>query len=367
MALFSTGSYLNRSDKGTYLPQYSTPDAAIRMMTEGHLNDLTIFESAFALDAQEIEAKQNGMPLTESQMEVLYEGFLGDVWNRIKELAKKIKDKISSIVSSFITKLKMICTSNVKDLVNKYKKQFMSADATNVRVKNWREPKKDNTNPNFADIANLWNKFKSASEEDIKKYQKEYNIEKCRALAIEKQTSYTSAEFKEEIMDRKFQSVETKDGFKSNEKTYIMDTLVSSSKDIKDIRDAERETNNALKEFERNANDELKAALDIERKTSPNDNSQERTEKAQRANLYLQTTNNFQTISGEWFGTLMAATKMNVAQCRRAFIAIATHKEKKEGVIDDDYLNVMMEASDYDVESEFDQFEPIDSENLEEF
>lgn len=364
MALFSTGSYFNGSDKGTYLPQYSTPDAAIRMMTEGHLNDLTIFESAFALDAQEIEAKQNGMPLTESQMEVLYEGFLGDVWNRIKELAKKIKDKISSIVSSFITKLKMICTSNVKDLVNKYKKQFMSADATNVRVKNWREPKKDNTNPNFADLANLWNTtFKTASEEDLKKYQKEYDIEKCRGKVLGK-SSLTSAEFKEEIMDKKYQSVETKDGFKSNEKTAIMDTLVSSSKDIKDIRDGEREANNALKEFERNANDELKKALDMEKTDT---NSAERTVAAQRANLYLQTTNNFQTISGEWFGTLMAATKMNVAQCRRAFIAIATHKEKKEGVIDDDYLNVMMEASDYDVESEFDQFEPIDSENLEEF
>lgn len=365
MAMFSSGSlFLNEgSNKGTYLPQYSTPDAAIRMMTEGHLNDLTIFESAFALDVQEIEAKQNGIPLTESQMEVLYEGFLGDVWNRIKELAKKIKDKISSIISSFITKLKMICTSNVKDLVNKYKSQFLTADASNVRVKNWRQPKGD-IKPNFTDVANLWDsKFKSATGDGIKTLQKEYDIEKCRGIVLGK-SSYTSAEFKEEIMDRLYQSTETKDGFKSDEKTAIMDTLTSSSKDIKNIKDAEREVNNSLKEIERNANDELKNALDTEKTAN---NSTERTEKAQRANLYLQTVNNFQTISGEYFGTFMAATKMNIAQCRRAFIAIATHREKKEGVIDDEYLNVMMEVSDYDVESEFDQFEPIDSEKLEEF
>lgn len=368
MGLFfsSNGGSVLGSNKGTYLPQYSTPDASIRMMTEGYLNDLTIFESAFALDAQEIEAKQSGIPLTESQIEVLYEGFLGDVWNRIKELAKKIKDKISSIVSAFITKLKMICTSNAKDLVNKYKKQFMAADATNVKVKNWREVKNKNWKSlvKFATLADAWGNIDSKNDENsVNTIEKEYEIENCRGKVLGK-SSYTSAEFKEELMDRTFGSVETKDGFKSDEKTPIMDTLVSSSDNIKALNESERTTNNSLKEFERTADDNLKKALDLDKSTN---DAAKRSLEARKANVYLQIINNFQTISGEFYSTIMSCIKLEIAQCRRAFIAIATHREKKEGVIDDDYLNVMMEASDYDVESDFDQFEPIDIENLENF
>ena len=101
-----------------------------------------MFRAMLESDAREIQAMKSGY-VNESEIISLQEATIGGIWNKIKELFKKLIAKIKSIFANFLAKFRSLYMKD-KDLVKKYGQQVMrKSNLGNMSIK-WRKTKGGN-------------------------------------------------------------------------------------------------------------------------------------------------------------------------------------------------------------------------------
>lgn len=336
------------------LSEYTTSDAAINIITESFKNDMEIFNKSIVIDFNECAVKHNSNLLSESDITSIQENFITDAWHKVIALLKSIKDKIVSVLESFINKIKMMCTKDSKELLKKYSRQFYSNSAKNVTVKNWKNLRNINpTNLNvfeseFAKISDL------KSTDELEKWKRENTTGKIFAKVLKSNgAEYTSTEFRSEFMKKVFDDPSTKDGFSESEKSEIASTLDTGKDQINALQNLVKEHKSTIDRLSNTAKSMQSEANRIDINDAANKSLQ--TVKAHSALTFC---NAYQSIVGVISSCMMDALKTNISQARRAFIAIATYRNSNESVYtDSEFQSIVEDVCEYDTESIFDDYE----------
>ena len=113
-----------------------------KALIESAQNDYAMFRAMLESDAKELAAMNNGY-VNESEIISLQEATIGGIWNKIKELFKKLIAKIKSIFANFLAKFRSLYMKD-KDLVKTYGQQVMrKSNLGNMSIK-WRKTKGGN-------------------------------------------------------------------------------------------------------------------------------------------------------------------------------------------------------------------------------
>ena len=130
------------TDTSSSIPMAEGYDGSIgcaKALIESAQNDYAMFRAMLESDAREIQAMKSGY-VNESEIISLQEATVGGIWNKIKELFKKLIAKIKSIFANFLAKFRGLYMKD-KELVKKYGQQVMrKSNLGNMSIK-WRKAK----------------------------------------------------------------------------------------------------------------------------------------------------------------------------------------------------------------------------------
>lgn len=115
---FNFGSSMLESDLSVD-PTYGQYEIASEAMQTEHDIFMRMMDQDFAESFNRI----NPSLVTESQLMSIQENAITDIFKRLIDFIVKIGKKLMGILDNIITKIKMLCTKDGKDLVNKYKKR----------------------------------------------------------------------------------------------------------------------------------------------------------------------------------------------------------------------------------------------------
>ena len=152
----------NTTSLGSTIPMAEGYDGSIgcaKALIESAQNDYAMFRAMLESDAREIQAMKSGY-VNESEIISLQEATIGGIWNKIKELFKKLIAKIKSIFANFLAKFRGLYMKD-KELVKTYGQQVMrKSNLGNMSIK-WRKTK---DNENLMESAKT---YENASPDDV--------------------------------------------------------------------------------------------------------------------------------------------------------------------------------------------------------
>lgn len=338
--------------EGTFNPDYATPSAAMDMVTEGLETDQKFFELFVEHDFLEAAAYDD--VALESTLMAVDESFLGDVWGKIVEFIKKIKDKITSICKAAAVKIGAFFTKDNAALVSKYDKQFQSASLSNITIKGFRNMKNGVTPLGIVNGFNPDADFETVlSGKDVKeleKFKKNYTAQEQIRKVISRRSD-VSSNGKIDYMDAVFESardVKPDASFVSK----IKEALTNHQDAITDINKAEKDLKDKLSQMEKDAEKMKTDASDMKIKDNNDDDIKAKelaTKKAEVAKAICTVTN---TCIGKLVSAGLSAIKFNIKQCRAAYIKIASSGAKNESTL----MEATLEADAYEVDSFFEQY-----------
>lgn len=107
---------------------YDCSYGAALALVEGARSDYAMFRAMLDIDAREIQIQQesSGM-LRESSVMALAEAASSGIWNKIKELFKKLAEKLKSIFHTFIAKINSLFMDG-KKLADKYGNELLNRE-----------------------------------------------------------------------------------------------------------------------------------------------------------------------------------------------------------------------------------------------
>lgn len=103
---------------------YDGSIGAALALVESARNDYSMFRAMLDIDARECQLMRESTGyVNESELQVLQEGTISGIWNKIKELFKKLIAKIKAIFHVFISKMESLWKTD-KQMVKKYEKEL---------------------------------------------------------------------------------------------------------------------------------------------------------------------------------------------------------------------------------------------------
>ena len=132
----------NTTSLGSTIPMAEGYDGSIgcaKALIESAQNDYAMFRAMLESDAREIQAMKSGY-VNEAEVYAIREAATSGIWNKIKELFKKLIAKIKSIFANFLAKFRGLYMKD-KQLVKTYGQQVMrKSNLGNMSIK-WRKTK----------------------------------------------------------------------------------------------------------------------------------------------------------------------------------------------------------------------------------
>ena len=132
----------NTTSLGSTIPMAEGYDGTIgcaKALIESAQNDYAMFRAMLESDARELAAMNNGY-VNEAEVYAIREAAASGIWNKIKELFKKLIAKIKSIFANFLAKFRGLYMKD-KQLVKTYGQQVMrKSNLGNMTIK-WRKSK----------------------------------------------------------------------------------------------------------------------------------------------------------------------------------------------------------------------------------
>ena len=129
-------------DTPSSIPMAEGYDGSIgcaKALIESAQNDYAMFRAMLESDAREIQAMKSGY-VNEAEVYAIREAAASGIWNKIKELFKKLIAKIKSIFANFLAKFRGLYMKD-KQLVKTYGQQVMrKSNLGNMSIK-WRKAK----------------------------------------------------------------------------------------------------------------------------------------------------------------------------------------------------------------------------------
>lgn len=340
--------------EGSFLPDYAGPDAPFRMVTESLETDQALFDIVIERDFLEAASVSNVQ--LEATVQALDEGLLGDMWAKIVELLKKIKDKIVSIAKASAVKIGAMFTKDNKALVDKYRKQFDAAQHDKIEIKGYCKAK-NNTAADACSLEYLVTRFdtvcSATDKATVDNTLKECTLEKALGVAVGKSASSASSFFK----DCKSLVYENEKTVKASDiANDVIETLTNYAAGVKDINELKSicekgidKSKETAEEMQKEANRTIDANDEAQRKSKELDQA-----KANAARAIAQVEQSF---CGKFFSVALDLLKFEMKQSRKAFIYIASKGAPSVTKEDADMLTeAEMELQDYVVESAFDQY-----------
>lgn len=105
-------------------------------LVESARNEYKMFRAMLDIDARELQIQRESSGyVAESQVMVLTESAISGIWNKIKELFKKLAEKLKAIFHTFMSKINGLYMKD-KQLVKKYSKElYRKSNLGNLEVK----------------------------------------------------------------------------------------------------------------------------------------------------------------------------------------------------------------------------------------
>lgn len=115
---------------------YDGSCGAALALIESARNDFAMFRAMLDVDARELQIQRESVGyVTEGEITALAESAASGIWNKIKELFKKLAEKIKAIFHTFISKIDSLNKSD-KQMVRKYGKEInRKTNIGNLEVK----------------------------------------------------------------------------------------------------------------------------------------------------------------------------------------------------------------------------------------
>lgn len=331
--------------EGSFDPKYAGPDGPDLMVQEAFDIDQKMFEIVVEHDFLECAALQSVE--MESALIAVDENFVTDMWDKIKELIKKIKDKIVSIAKAAAVKLNAFFTKDNAALVEKYKKQFDNANKSKIEIKNWRDYSgKPSTGAKDLKVDDYVARAASIVDPTKQKqFKKDNNVDKLLGEFMgNKHTTMSS--FNKDFLDYVFKAAKTVKG--DTISGHIIDTLTNYSGAVSEINTAKEEFNKQLDAAEKTADEEKTKAMD---KATGDDKSKDADVIKADCTKYI--LSEVSKASGKFFAALLNAIKFDQKQCRSAFVKIASKGAYAESA---ELMEEEAELQDYEVDSFFEQY-----------
>ena len=224
-------------------------------MYEGVQNDYKLFTGALMGDFKEACMVHEGE--SEYSIMAFQDGVMSDMWNKLKELFKKLWAKIKGIFEGFMAKFNSVFMKSSKDFATKYKAQIVSKNLSKMKA-NYSKPK-----DNFDNIVSLTGKpvevtGAAKSGSTIEKDLEDFESDEVTLDAIKTLTGFSDLNdlktFAKDFHEKCFDDEEEKEGF-DDIKINLIGLLTSADKTESDLKKAkgnlEKCINEIIKQIEK--------------------------------------------------------------------------------------------------------------------
>ena len=328
--------------EGSFDPKYAGPNGPDLMVQEAFDIDQKMFDLVIEHDFLECAA-MNSVEL-ESTLVAVDESFAGDMWTKIKELIKKVKDKIVSIAKAAAVKLNAFFTRDNAALVDRYGKQYDAAKKDKIEIKNWREFDANVIDASKINASQIFDEAVTKTAEEKTQFEKDNSADKMLRKALGDRPT-TLSSFSKDAKEKSFGNAKTVKASNIDVKS----PLTNYSSSVETINKAKDDMQTELDRMDKKATDKEKDA-----------NSQTDEEKKKKltagADCARYVVNEASKAYGKVFSAQLEVLKENMKQCRKAFITIASKGagSVRESV-EDDLLEAEIDLQDYAVDSFFEQ------------
>lgn len=365
---------------------YRGVDGALVALTEGYVNDQAIFEAVIGQDFAEAYALSEGC-----ELELVTESALSGAFDKLRAFVKKIWEKVKGLIKSFMTKLNGVIIRDNKKFVEKYKKEVTTKNLSKMKYK-WCEP---NQNA-FNTLGNATKDYESQTINQLDKVLIKFvNAEKVNDeiddgtmeenfLGHFTNSNTDKESFDKDIHEACFDTESEEEGLSGTRVTYLMNTLVGSSKAKEAIdntqKDSDKFFNNLLKNIDKaqsnvqknigTGKDSVNGTVDSIKVNDKrayfkdgNASSKYNTEAGatninEQLSLAHRIVSLMQSCYTKGITALMRETKFEIKQARSVFAKAAAYRATNESMYSDyTYLDAVAESAGFDVESSFEDYE----------
>lgn len=370
MGVFST----NRSNLGPIdvvaAEGYHGNIGVAQMMIEACQNDQAIFEAVIGNDFKEAFGVSEGTIL-ESELLVVNEAGFGGFINKIKELLTKLLAKIKGLFLALKAKIQNVFIRDNKAYVEKYKNVVLKKDLSKMKFKIQKPTGKELKEPVFKFPGEIGAMSSLTSADAVQKFMDDtFNDEKALEESLGStigSSSVSSGEYAKEVHEYLFNDAEEMEGLSASELSDLISELVSAKDVLKTIekgsKDAEKAISDHIKSIEKSRNalskfvpKDDKGSVDVGGTETSFKNKDERDTLNAKLNALYKGAMVVQAASTKFTTAAMTEAKFALAQDRRIFAQAAAYNDKsvKEST---ELMDIVAEASDYEVQSCFDSYE----------
>ena len=368
MGVYST----NRSQLGPVdvvaIEGYHGNIGIAQMMIEAAQNDQAIFEAVISNDFREAYGLTEGTIL-ESEILVVNEAGFGGFIDKIKEMLTKLLAKIKGLFASLLAKIQNVFIRDNKAYVEKYKNEVLKKDLSKMKYKIQKPTGKGPSEPTFRFHSEIGAMSSLTTADAVQKYVDDtFNENKALEASLGSTigtASVSSSDYAKEFHEHIFNDVEEEEGLSASAVSEIMSQLLSGKDAIKEIEKgrkiAEKAISDNIKDIEKSRNALSKfipkddtGSVDVGGKTASFGSKDERDALNAKLNALYKGAMVVQEVSTKFTTACMTEVKFALAQNRRIFAQAAAYRGVKESV---ELMDIVAEASDYEVDSCFDSFE----------
>jgi hypothetical protein len=372
MGIYNKGSFA--IDEQVEAPEanmsYEGNSGLARILSENMINDRMLFEALIENDFAEVAL---GESATDEQLGAVLEAATGGFVDKIITLLKTIWAKIKGFFANFVKMIQNVLIRDNKAYVEKTKGAVLAKDLSKMTFK-WRKPVRPvgASLPKTAasvtvDIEKEFADATGKSVEDIQKMitaigEEKWKMDKWKT-GDEKITSLESLD--QDYFDAFFGDVEEQEGLSSSELQTMMETLITSKKELAAVKDFEAELDKIYSK-ELAAINKVKTSMD---KLIPNSDKKEKVAVtgmdgkdrkynvsqatvASKALSYVYTlVNATKAIAVKRANLFAGVVKFNIRQSRSVYAKAVMYNPKsvKENALLEEYG----EAAGYDVDMLF--------------
>ena len=328
--------------EGSFDPKYAGPNGPDLMVQEAFDIDQKMFDLVIEHDFLECAA-MNSVEL-ESTLVAVDESFAGDMWTKIKELIKKVKDKIVSIAKAAAVKLNAFFTKDNAALVEKYGKQYDAAQKDKIEIKNWREFDANAIDASKINARSIFDDAATKTAEEKTQFEKENSADKMLRKALGDRPT-TLSSFSKDAKEKSFGNAKTVKASNIDVKS----PLTNYSSSVETINKAKEDMQTQLDGMDQDA-------TRYEKEANAKTDEEEKKKLTVGADCARYVVNEASKAYGKVFSAQLEVLKENMKQCRKAFITIASKGagSVRESV-EDDLLEAEIDLQDYAVDSFFEQ------------
>jgi len=341
-----------------------------QMMIESCQNDQAFFDAVIGNDFREAFGVTEGTIL-ESEILVVTEAGFGGFIDKIKDMLTRLLAKIKGLFASLIAKIQNVFIRDNKAYIDKYKAAVLKKDLSKMKYKISKPTGKTLEKPTFKFSGDISSMGSLTSADAVQKYMDDtFNDEKALEESLGStigNSPISSADYAKEAHEHMFNDPEEEEGISSSAISDIMSNLISGKNTIRDIEKANTEAEKAIGEFIKKIEKsrtalskyipkETSGSVDVDGTTASFSNKDERATLNAKLNALYKGAMVVQAVGTKFATATITEAKFSLAQDRRIFAQAAAYNDKavKESA---ELMDIVAEASDYEVQSCFESYE----------